>query len=201
MHDFFDTFCAVFARSPSSFVLLLRGFYMRSSWYSHLHIKTVCVCRTWLEGEKLMKTWKLRLRRSVRSMGKSPSVSSLRWALHQRCITCRWKFPARVCDNICRWHQTGASRLCFQISGVSDEEAVRIFLEFERVESAIKGEWFKNKLEECVCRWSFFFQVPQISLNKAGKCVKAVPQVLHHLAGYITSSRDSRPNQFSLTSF
>lgn len=32
----------------------------------------------------------------------------------------------------------GASR--FQIAEVPDEEAVRIFLEFERVESAIKGE-------------------------------------------------------------
>lgn len=30
--------------------------------------------------------------------------------------------------------------LCFQIAEVPDEEAVRIFLEFERVESAIKGQ-------------------------------------------------------------
>lgn len=28
-----------------------------------------------------------------------------------------------------------------QIAEVSDDEAVRIFLEFERVESAIKGQW------------------------------------------------------------
>ncbi len=63
------------------------------------------------------------------------------------------------------------SGLCFQISGVSEEEAVRIFLEFERVESAIKGE--RTNLKS-VCWWSLF-QVPQILLNKAGKCVKAVP--------------------------
>lgn len=30
--------------------------------------------------------------------------------------------------------------LCFQIAEVPDDEAVRIFLEFERVESAIKGQ-------------------------------------------------------------
>ncbi len=42
--------------------------------------------------------------------------------------------------------------LCFQISGVSEEEAVRIFLEFERVESAIKGE--RTNLKS-VC-WSYF---------------------------------------------
>lgn len=29
---------------------------------------------------------------------------------------------------------------CFQIAEVPDDEAVRIFLEFERVESAIKGQ-------------------------------------------------------------
>ncbi|ROL50133.1 Splicing factor 45 [Anabarilius grahami] len=33
----------------------------------------------------------------------------------------------------------------FEISGVSDDEAVRIFLEFERVESAIKGKMGKHK--------------------------------------------------------
>ncbi len=86
------------------------------------------------------------------------------------------RMPLKAADviNICRWHETCVSGLCFQIAGVSEEEAVRIFLEFERVESAIKGEWFKDKLKECVCRWSLF-QVPQILLNKAGKCVKAVP--------------------------
>lgn len=31
--------------------------------------------------------------------------------------------------------------ISFQIPGAPDDEAVRIFLEFERVESAIKGEW------------------------------------------------------------
>uniref|UniRef100_A0A672K9N7 Splicing factor 45-like n=1 Tax=Sinocyclocheilus grahami TaxID=75366 RepID=A0A672K9N7_SINGR len=41
----------------------------------------------------------------------------------------------------------------FEIAGVCDEDAVRIFLEFERVESAIK--------------------VSQILLKKAGKCVMA----------------------------
>lgn len=46
--------------------------------------------------------------------------------------------------NLCVW-------LLFQISGVSDDEAVRIFLEFERVESAIKGEQLKDKFEEGVC--------------------------------------------------
>lgn len=36
-----------------------------------------------------------------------------------------------------------------QIAEVSDDEAVRIFLEFERVESAIKGQWRPPTTRSC----------------------------------------------------
>ena len=42
-----------------------------------------------------------------------------------------------VCVCLCVCHLSGRS----QIPVVTDDEAVRIFLEFERVESAIKGQW------------------------------------------------------------
>lgn len=56
------------------------------------------------------------------------------------------------------------SGFCFQISGVSDDEAVRIFLEFERVESAIKGEQLKDKFEEGVCVGGLYFKRPRSCL-------------------------------------
>ena len=31
--------------------------------------------------------------------------------------------------------------ITFQVASAEDDEAVRIFIEFERLESAIKGEW------------------------------------------------------------
>lgn len=49
---------------------------------------------------------------------------------------------SRECDRVCVRACVEILMKClpWQISDVSDDEAVRIFLEFERVESAIKGE-------------------------------------------------------------
>lgn len=58
---------------------------------------------------------------------------------------------------------TPVSGLSFQISGVCEEEAVRIFLEFERVESAIKGERINLKR---VCAGGLYFMCPRSYIIK-----------------------------------
>lgn len=97
----------------------------------------LCVCpsgRTWWAEERSTKTWRERPRRSVRNTAKWSSVSFLRWVARSTGLE---PHVVEIVDVTRDDHKPSSSP---QIADVPDDEAVRIFLEFERVESAIKGQ-------------------------------------------------------------
>lgn len=57
----------------------------------------VCVCRTWWEEERWMKTWRLKQKRSVRNTAKSSSVLSLRWVIGYLCAASRCGSQLKFC--------------------------------------------------------------------------------------------------------
>lgn len=63
-----------------------------------------------------------------------------------KCVIFEVRPKMKMIDRIHRSSRcTHKDPLCFQIAEVSDDEAVRIFLEFERVESAIKGQYSSSE--------------------------------------------------------